>query len=91
MKAGIVDSVTEAEEEQSSDELHEESLSPALHLDSWVNRRALRASVAPSGMHGKVRVPGRVDGPALVSGGVHSPLEVTDEAQEAVVASDESL
>lgn len=88
MKAGIVDSVTEAEEEQSSDELHEESLSPALHLDSWVLRRALRASVAPSGMHGKVRVPGRV---ALVSGGVHSPLEETDEEQEAVVASDESL
>lgn len=91
MKAGIVDSVTEAEEEESSDELLEESLSPTLDFDSWAHCWALRPSIAPSGMHGKVLVRGGVHDPALVFEGVHGPLEETDEAKEAVVASAESL
>lgn len=89
MKAGIVASV--AEEEETFDELREESLSPALDSGSLVLRGAHRASVAPSVMHGKVRNPGGVHGPVLEFEGVHGPLEETDEAQEAVAASCESL
>lgn len=86
MKAGIVASV--AEEEETFDELREESISPALDSGSLVLRGA---SVAPSVMHGKVRNPGGVHGPVLEFEGVHGPLEETDEAQEAVAASCESL